>query len=205
MRKDNIYFKILKLDKSIYNELIVAPSSLQRAIAIWVATAFIASLSVFRIFENIISYIQTQLSIIASEIPQELLIEIGTAISELEAIFNSESSTTTLLTSVGTSLAVALIGVSFVFLLLKYLFRKEPNFYHIVIISGFASVPGLLNILVLFTDSLFLQLVLGVSTGILSLFCLGSGLKQVYLLRNIETILLVVGSSIVGSLLLPTS
>jgi len=102
-------------------------------------------------------------------------------------------------------LAVALIGVSFVFLLLKYLFRKEPNFYHIVIISGFASVPGLLNILVLFTDSLFLQLVLGVSTGILSLFCLGSGLKQVYLLRNIETILLVVGSSIVGSLLLPTS
>ncbi len=185
MRKDNIYFKILKLDKSIYNELIVAPSSLQKAIAIWIATAFIAGLSVFRIFENIISYIQTQLSIIASEIPQELLIEIGTAVSELEAIFNSESSTTTLLTTVGTSLAVALIGVSFVFLLLKYLFRKEPNF--------------------LFTDSLFLQLVLGVSTGILSLFCLGSGLKQVYLLRNIETILLVVGSSIVGSLLLPTS
>ena len=35
MRKDNIYFKILKLDKSIYNELIVAPSSLQRAIALW--------------------------------------------------------------------------------------------------------------------------------------------------------------------------
>ena len=92
-----------------------------------VATAFIASLSVFRIFENIISYIQTQLSIIASEIPQELLIESGTAVSELEAIFNSETTTTALLTSIG-SLAVALIGVSFVFLLLKYLLEKNQTF-----------------------------------------------------------------------------
>jgi hypothetical protein len=77
---------------------------------------------------------------------------------------------------------------------LKYFFKKEPNLIFIGIIYGFSSVPILLNIPILFFNSIALQGIVLVVTSIFSLVCLGSGLKQVYMLRNIEAILLILFS-----------
>jgi TM2 domain-containing membrane protein YozV len=52
----------------------------------------------------------------------------------------------------------------------------------------------LLNAPILFFNSIPLQGVILLSTSIFSLVCLGSGLKQVYMLRNIEAILLILFS-----------
>ena len=64
----------------------------------------------------------------------------------------------------------------------------------IAIIYGFSSIPILLNAPILFFNSIPLQGVILLSTSIFSLVCLGSGLKQVYMLRNIEAILLILFS-----------
>ena len=47
MRNNNIIYRILKLDKSVYSELVMDPSSGQRAGAIWVVSYLISILSAF--------------------------------------------------------------------------------------------------------------------------------------------------------------
>jgi len=53
---------------------------------------------------------------------------------------------------------------------------------------------GFINVVVSVLISLALQGIVLVATSIFSLVCLGSGLKQVYMLRNIEVILLILFS-----------
>ena len=77
---------------------------------------------------------------------------------------------------------------------LKYFFKREPNLIFIAVIYGFSSIPILLNAPILFFNSIPLQGIILLSTSIFSLVCLGSGLKQVYMLRNIEAILLILFS-----------
>ncbi len=62
--------------------------------------------------------------------------------------------------------------------------------------SGLAALNFLRNSLVYLEENLGLI----VGTAIFALVCLGSGLKQVYLLRNIEAFLLVVVSGFGSSL-----
>ena len=78
-------------------------------------------------------------------------------IDELSRIFIQQDSTTTLLfSSVISTTVTTLIGLIICFLILKYLFRKEPRPIDLLVISFFSSVPGLLVFPVLFiSDSLF--------------------------------------------------
>ena len=69
-------------------------------------------------------------------------------------------------------------------------------------INFFASTPCLFVAPALFVSSIFLQGLLVLIVSIYSIISFGSGLKQVYLLRNIEVVLLIVsltfGTSILG-------
>jgi len=203
MRNNNIFYRILKLDKNVYNELLMDSSSAQRAGAIWVVSYLITILAAFTLIRNFAEFLKSNLSLIASGLPEESLIEIRNAISELDSAFASEASASALTTALGTGLASALFGISFIYLITKYLFRKEPSFFQILIIFGFSSLPNLLNAPILFINSIGFQGLILFFTSIYSIVCLGSGLKQVYYLRNIETILLVIGSSIASSIFLP--
>lgn len=203
MRNNNIFYRILKLDKNVYNELLMDSSSAQRAGAIWVVSYLITILAAFTLIRNFAEFLKSNLSLIASGLPEESLIEIRNAISELDSAFASEASASALTTALGTGLASALFGISFIYLITKYLFRKEPSFFQILIIFGFSSLPNLLNAPILFINSIGFQSLILFFTSIYSIVCLGSGLKQVYYLRNIETILLVIGSSIASSIFLP--
>ncbi|MFL2694100.1 MAG: YIP1 family protein [Candidatus Actinomarina sp.] len=193
----------MKLDKNVYNELLMDSSSAQRAGAIWVVSYLITILAAFTLIRNFAEFLKSNLSLIASGLPEESLIEIRNAISELDSAFASEASASALTTALGTGLASALFGISFIYLITKYLFRKEPSFFQILIIFGFSSLPNLLNAPILFINSIGFQSLILFFTSIYSIVCLGSGLKQVYYLRNIETILLVIGSSIASSIFLP--
>ena len=50
MNYDKIIYRIIKLDKSVYLDLISVPESLQRALAIWVASATISLLAILSLF-----------------------------------------------------------------------------------------------------------------------------------------------------------
>jgi len=202
MRNNKIFYRILKLDKNVYNELIVESTSLQRAVVIWIASYLISVLAIFTLFRDFTNFLKNNLSLIATGLPEQSVIELRNVISALEATFSSETTFTDLITTLGTGIVSSLIGISFIFVVSKYLFRKEPNLTHIIIIFGFASVTGLLNIPILFINSFGFKIAILFLASIYSLVCLGSGLKQVYFLRNIEIIILVLGSSIVSSFLL---
>ncbi len=202
MRNNNIFYRILKLDKNIYNELITDGSSPQRAVAIWSVSYLTSVLVIFTLFRDFANFLKNNLSFIASGLPEDSLLELRNVISALEITFSSETTFTGLLTTLGTGLVSSLIGISFIFIITKYLFRKDPNFIHLVVIFGFSSVVGLLNIPILFINSFGFKLTIVFFTSIYSLVCLGSGLKQVYYLRNFETLILVLGSSIASSFLL---
>ena len=202
MRNNKIFYRILKLDKNVYNELIVESSSLQRAVVIWIASYLISVLAIFTLFRDFTNFLKNNLSLIANGLPEQSVLELRNVISALEATFSSETTFTDLITTLGTGIVSSLIGISFIFVVSKYLFRKEPNLTHIIIIFGFASVTGLLNIPILFINSFGFKIAILFLASIYSLVCLGSGLKQVYFLRNIEIIILVLGSSIVSSFLL---
>ena len=203
MRNNNIFYRILKLDKSVYNELVTDSSSAQRAGAIWVVSYLITILASFTLIRNFGDFLKTNLPLLTSGLPEESLIEITKAISELETLFDSAGLTTELTIALGTGLASALFGISFIYLLTKYLLRKDPSFFQILIIYGFSSLPLFLNTTILFIDSIGFQGMILFFSSIYSIVCLGSGLKQVYYLRNIETILLVVGSTVASSIFLP--
>ena len=202
MGNKNTFYRILKLDKSIYSELIVNSSSIQKAVGIWIASYLVSYVAIFTLFEDFINLLRSNLSLLASGLPEGSLLELKILISDLEVAFNSEATFEGLLNTLVSSLFSGLIGVGFIFIVCKYLFRKEPNFIQIIIITGFASVTGLLNIPILFIDSFGLKLMIVFISSIYSLICLGSGLKQVYYLRNIETILLVLGASIASTFFL---
>ena len=202
MRNNKIFYRILKLDKNVYNELIVESSSLQRAVVIWIASYLISVLAIFTLFRDFTNFLKNNLSLIANGLPEQSVLELRNVISALEATFSSETTFTDLITTLGTGIVSSLIGISFIFVVSKYLFRKEPNLTHIIIIFGFASVTGLLNVPILFINSFGFKIAILFLASIYSLVCLGSGLKQVYFLRNIEIIILVLGSSIVSSFLL---
>ena len=202
MGNNNIFYRILKLDKSVYNELILDSSSIQRAVAIWSISYLVSVLSIFTLFADFTNFLKNNLSLIAAGLPEGTLLELKIIITELEATFNSEITFNGLITTLASGLFSSLIGIGFIFVVSKYLFRKDPNFFNIIIIFGFASITGFLNIPILFINSFGLKLLIVFISGLYSLVCLGSGLKQVYFLRNFEVILLVLGSSIASSFLL---
>tara|TARA_B100000902_G_scaffold20217_1_gene24263 strand:+ start:16757 stop:17365 length:609 start_codon:yes stop_codon:yes gene_type:complete len=194
MRNNTIFYRILKLDKTIYEELVAEQSSLQKGIAIWISGSIISTLAVTTFLKNLVVYVKEIVSQSSSELPQEALLEFKTLIIEIEEGFESINNVDTLITSQVFGFINVFVSVVIIYAVLKYFFRRDPNIRNIGIIYGFSSVPILLNAPILLFNSLPLQGVILIATSIFSLICLGSGLKQVYMLRNIEAILLILFS-----------
>ena len=202
MSERQIFSKILRLDKYIYNELIVLDGALQRGIAIFLAVTTLTTLSAFRLFNSLIEFLESNLVLFSGELSDEEFAMFKALIDELSIIFIQQDSTTTLLfSSIASTTVTSLIGLVICFLILKFLFRKEPRPIDLIIISFFSSAPGLLVFPVLFISDTFIQAVLVLVTSLYALVAFGSGLKQVYLLRNIEVILVIIALTFGGSIL----
>lgn len=191
MTENTIIAKILRLDKQVYNEIITYPSSLQKGIAIWTTATILITLSAVRFFTGIIDYLEVNLYFFGEEASSEELLMLQTLIDELQVEFQ-QSTFTSLFSSLVGSVSASVVGVLIVFVVLKYLLRKEPQPKDLAVIYLYSSIPGLLTIPAIFVSSLFVQGLLLFITAIYSFATLGSGLKQVYFLRNIEVILLLV-------------
>ena len=194
MRNNTIFYRVLKLDKYIYGELVTEKSSLQKGIAIWLSGSIISTLAVTTFLKNLVIYVKEIISVSSAELPQEAVLEFQTLIIEIEESFESINNVSTLISSQLFGFINVFISVAIIYAALKYFFKKEPNLIFIGIIYGFSSVPILLNIPILFFNSIALQGIVLLVTSVISLVCLGSGLKQVYMLRNIEAILLILFS-----------
>ena len=202
MSERQIFSKILRLDKYIYNELIVYDGALQRGIAIFLAVTTLTTLSAFRLFNSLIEFLESNLVLFSGELSDEEFAMFKALIDELSIIFIQQDSTTTLLfSSIASTTVTSLIGLVICFLILKFLFRKEPRPIDLIIISFFSSAPGLLVFPVLFISDTFIQAILVLVTSLYALVAFGSGLKQVYLLRNIEVILVIIALTFGGSIL----
>ena len=204
MNERQIFSKILRLDKYIYNELLNLNGSLQKGIAIYIAVTTLMTLSTVRFFNRMIEFLESNLIIFKGEMSDEEFQMFRSLIDELSTIFAQQDSTTSVLISsiVSTSMTT-IVGLVICFLLLKFLFRKDVKPVDLLIISFFSSVPGLLVFPVLFIQDPFVQALLVFITSIYALIAFGSGIKQVYFLRNIEVVLVVIalifGGSTLGS------
>jgi len=202
MSERQIFSKILRLDKYIYNELIVLDGALQRGIAIFLAVTTLTTLSAFRLFNSLIEFLESNLVLFSGEMSDEEFAMFKALIDELSIIFIQQDSTTTLLfSSIVSTTVTSIVGLIVCFLILKFLFRKEPRPIDLIIISFFSSAPGLLVFPVLFISDTFIQAILVLVTSLYALVAFGSGLKQVYLLRNIEVILVIIALTFGGSIL----
>ena len=202
MNERQIFSKILRLDKYIYNELLVLNGALQKGIAIYLGVATLTTLSAFRLFNGLIEFLESNLVLFRSEMSDEEFEMFRVLIDELSRILIQQDSTTTLLvSSIVSTTVTTLVGLVICFLILKFLFRKEPRPVDLIVISFFSSVPGLLVFPVLFISNPLFQILLVLITSIYSLVAFGSGLKQIYLLRNIEVILVILALTFGGSIL----
>ena len=202
MNERQIFSKILRLDKYIYNELLVLNGALQKGIAIYLAVATLTTLSAFRLFNGLIEFLESNLVLFRSEMSDEEFDMFRVLIDELSRILIQQDSTTTLLvSSIVSTTVTTLVGLVICFLILKFLFKKEPRPVDLIVISFFSSVPGLLVFPVLFISNPLFQILLVLITSIYSLVAFGSGLKQIYLLRNIEVILVILALTFGGSIL----
>ena len=194
MKNNTIFYRVLQLDKNVYGELVMEQSSLQKGLAIWLSGSIISTLAVTTFLKNLVIYVKEVISQSSSDLPQEAILDFQTLIIEIEEGFEAISNVTTLITSQLFGFINVVVSIIIIFAVLKYFFRRDPNIIFIGVIYGFSSIPVLLNAPILFFNSLTLQGMVLVATSIFSLVCLGSGLTQVYMLRNIEVVLLILFS-----------
>ena len=118
--------------------------------------------------------------------------------------FNSENAFSNIASSITSSIISSGIGLIIIYFVLKYLLRQDSDPKNLLIIYCYSNVPGLLIAPTFLISSIFVQGIIVTIVAVFSIVTFGSGLKQVYLLRNIEVILLLVswmfGSTILGSI-----
>ena len=209
MNYDKIIYRIIKLDKSVYLDLISVPESLQRALAIWVASATISLLAILSLFTATVDYI-------AEELPfyTQMLVQSGASEEDISS-FNEaigflidlppglSPSVTDIAGQVFFGLVGLAIQVGEIYLILKTLLRRESRWQDILIVVGFSSIPLFFTLLSLFVSSILFKGIIIFFLTLFSLLTLGSGIKQINGLRNIETVLLVVAFVVVPNILLP--
>ena len=196
MKDSKIISRILRLDKNIYNELLVQKDSLQKSIFIYLTTSVLLTLGVFRFINGVLAFQQ--------ELSTQEFSMIRSLIDELEVAFNSENAFSNIISSITSSVISSGIGLVIIYFVLKYLLRQESQPKNLLIIYCYSNIPGLLIAPTFVISSIFVQGVLVTFVAVFSIVTFGSGLKQVYSLRNIEVILLLVswmfGSTILGSI-----
>mgnify|MGYP001300410806 FL=1 len=209
MNYDKIIYRIIKLDKSVYLDLISVPASLQRALAIWVASATISLLGILSLFNATVDYIAEELPLFT-----QMLVQSGASEEDISS-FNEaigflidlppglSPSVTDIAGQVFFGLVGLAIQVGVIYLILKTLLRRESRWQDILIVIGFSSIPLFFTLLSLFVSSIVFKGIIILFLTLFSLLTLGSGIKQVNGLRNIETVLLVVAFVVVPNILLP--
>ena len=204
MKDSKIISRILRLDKNIYNELLVLKDSLQKSIFIYLTTSVLLTLGVFRFINGVLDLMKENLGAFQQELSNQEFSMIRSLIAELEATFNSENAFSNIISSITSSLISSVIGLIIIFFVLKYLLRQDSELKNLLIIYCYSNVPGLLIAPTFIISSIFVQGILVTFVAVFSILTFGSGLKQVYSLRNIEVILLLVswmfGSTILGSI-----
>ena len=204
MKDSKIISRILRLDKNIYNELLVQKASLQKSIFIYLTTSVLLTLGVFRFINGVLDFIKENLMAFQQELSTQEFSMIRSLIDELEVAFNSENAFSNIISSITSSVISSGIGLVIIYFVLKYLLRQESQPKNLLIIYCYSNIPGLLIAPTFVISSIFVQGVLVTFVAVFSIVTFGSGLKQVYSLRNIEVILLLVswmfGSTILGSI-----
>ena len=195
-----VIFKIFRLDKNIYNELASEISNFQIAVAIYVTGFLFMGLAGLSFLRNSLTYLEENLGLIIGSLPAQNATELTNLINDFQNVFESQQIFGLLVSYLLSSFVSGFIGVGLIYLLLSRFFRKETNFRQIGIIYGFSNIPVFLNGVIFFSNSIPLQIFTITGSAIFALICLGSGLKQVYLLRNIEAFLLVIVSGFGSSL-----
>ena len=204
MSERKILSKILRLDKNIYSELINLDNALQKGILIYITVTSLNTLSQTRFFGSLLDFIETNLVLIKNEFADDEFEIIQALVDDYADIFRQQEVTLTLLfSSVFTATIISLIGLSICYLILKFLLSKDPKPSDLIIISCFSSAPGLLVFFALISSNIVAQFFLIMIPGIYALITFASGLKQVYLLRNIEVVLLLVTLIFSGAILGP--
>ena len=153
MRNNTIFYRILRLDKYIYGELVTDKSSFQKGVAIWLSGSIISTLSITTFLKNLVIYVKQIISESSADLPQESVVEFQTLIIEIENSFEFIDNTSTLITSQLFGFINVFVSVLIIYLVLKYFFKREPNLIFIAIIYGFSSIPILLNAPILFFNS----------------------------------------------------
>ena len=204
MKDSKIISRILRLDKNIYNELLVQKDSLQKSIFIYLTTSVLLTLGVFRFINGVLDFIKENLMVFQQELSNQEFSMIRSLIDELEVAFNSENAFSNIIPSITSSVISSGIGLVIIYFVLKYLLRQDSEPKNLLIIYCYSNIPGLLIAPSFVISSIFVQGVLVTFVAVFSIVTFGSGLKQVYSLRNIEVILLLVswmfGSTILGSI-----
>ena len=204
MKDSKIISRILRLDKNIYNELLVQKDSLQKSIFIYLTTSVLLTLGVFRFINGVLDFIKENLMVFQQELSNQEFSMIRSLIDELEVAFNSENAFSNITSSITLSVISSGIGLVIIYFVLKYLLRQDSEPKNLLIIYCYSNIPGLLIAPSFVISSIFVQGVLVTFVAVFSIVTFGSGLKQVFSLRNIEVILLLVswmfGSTILGSI-----
>ena len=204
MRERKILSKILRLDKNIYSDLINLDNALQKGILIYITVTSLNTLSQTRFFSGLLDFIEANLVLIKNEFSDEEFQVVQALVDDYSALFRQQEVTLTLLfSSVFTATLISLIGLSICYLILKFLLSKDPKPVDLIIISCFSSAPGLLVFFALISSNIVVQFILIMIPGVYALITFASGLKQVYMLRNIEVVLLLVALIFSGAILGP--
>ena len=117
---------MLRLDKQVYNEIITYPSSLQKGLAIWTTATILITLSAVRFFTGVIDFLEVNLYFFSEEATSEELLMMQTLIDQLQVEFQ-QSTFTSIFSSLIGSVSASVVGLIIVFLVLKYLLRKDPQ------------------------------------------------------------------------------
>ena len=204
MKDSKIISRILRLDKNIYNELLVLKDSLQKSIFIYLTSSILLTLGVFRFINGVVDFINENLMSFQQELSTQEFSMIRSLIDELEVAFNSENAFSNITSSITSSVISSGLGLIIIFFVLKYLLRQDPEPKNLVIIYFYSNVPALLITPTFVISSIFVQGILVTFVAVFSIVTFGSGLKQVYSLRNIQVILLLIswmfGSTMLGSI-----
>ena len=204
MSERKILSKILRLDKNIYSDLINLDSALQKGILIYITVTSLNTLSQTRFFSGLLDFIEANLVLIKNEFSDEEFQVVQALVDDYSALFRQQEVTLTLLfSSVFTATLISLIGLYICYLILKFLLSKDPKPVDLIIISCFSSAPGLLVFFALISSNIVVQFILIMIPGVYALITFASGLKQVYMLRNIEVVLLLVALIFSGAILGP--
>ena len=204
MKDSKIISRILRLDKNIYNELLIQKDSLQKSIFIYLTTSVLLTLGVFSFINGLLDFIKENLMSFQQELSTQEFSMVRSLIDEMELAFNSENAFSNIASSITSSIISSGIGLIIIYFVLKYLLRQDSDPKNLLIIYCYSNVPGLLIAPTFLISSIFVQGFLVTFVAVFSIVTFGSGLKQVYSLRNIEVILLLVswmfGSTIFGSI-----